>query len=66
MEDEKKCRGGCMYEAIYLRGEALDYLKRPRPARGETPAKGTPDSTVLPANHNFGERILQAGLRVQV
>ena len=25
MEDEKKCRVGGMYEAIYLRGEALDY-----------------------------------------
>ena len=25
MEDEKKCRVGGMYEAIYLRGKALDY-----------------------------------------
>ena len=24
MEDEKKCRVGGMYEAIYLRGKALD------------------------------------------
>ena len=27
MEDEKKCRVGGMYEAIYLRGKALDYCK---------------------------------------
>ena len=25
MEDEKKCRVGGMYEAIYLRGKAPDY-----------------------------------------
>ena len=27
MEDEKKCRVGGMYEAIYLRGKALDYCQ---------------------------------------
>ena len=29
MEDEKKCRVGGMYEAIYLRGKAPDYYKTP-------------------------------------
>ena len=26
MEDEKKCRGGCMYESNLLLGVALHYL----------------------------------------
>ena len=30
MEDEKKCRVGGMYEAIYLRGKALDYSMNPK------------------------------------
>ena len=38
MEDEKKCRVGGMYEAIYLRGKAPDYYPTDQPC-GLVPCK---------------------------